>query len=133
MNRPLVAAGLYLISNIGIACDLSKAEMVELDSDVTLYYRIEPAPLRVAQHFSMLFRACQGGQTLKPDAFKVDALMPKHGHGMNYKADIEIQPNGLVAARLAMTVSSAETAVGSKVSKTINSRHCEQREAISSS
>lgn len=99
MNPALVAAGLYLVSNVGLACDLGGAETLELESGMTLHYRIEPSPLRVAQHFSMQFRICKGGQTLKPDAFKVDALMPRHGHGMNYKADIEIQQDGLVEAR----------------------------------
>jgi hypothetical protein len=96
MIRPLVAAGLYLIGNIGVACDLAGGDLdgdkvVELEPGITLHYRIEPSPLRVAQHFSMQFRACRGVQSLRLDGFKVDALMPKHGHGMNYKAHIEIQ------------------------------------------
>lgn len=98
MIRPLVAAGLYLASNIGAACDLTGGETVELESNVTLHYRIEPSPLRVAQHFSMQFRTCRGEQPLKLDSFKVDALMPKHGHGMNYKADIEVQRDGKIEA-----------------------------------
>ena len=108
MIRPLLAAGLYLIGNIGVACDLAEGDlagadlagynMIELESGVTLHYRIEPSPLRVAQHFSMQFRTCRGEQSLKPDSFKVDALMPKHGHGMNYKADIDIQRDGMVEA-----------------------------------
>lgn len=103
MMRLLLVTSLYLISNIGAACNLGDADlaaykMVELESDVTLHYRIDPSPLRVAQHFSMQFLLCRGQQPLKLDGFKVDALMPKHGHGMNYKADIEIQHDGLVEA-----------------------------------
>jgi hypothetical protein len=98
MIRPLTAAALYLIGNIGVACDLTGGETIELDSDITLHYRTDPSPLRVAQHFSMQFRACRAEQSLKLDAFKVDALMPKHGHGMNYKANIEMQRDGLYEA-----------------------------------
>jgi hypothetical protein len=98
MIRPLVVVGLYLITNIGVACDLTGGETIELEPGVTLHYRIVPSPLRVAQHFSMQFRTCRGEQSLKLDGFKVDAYMPKHGHGMNYRADIEVQRDGLVEA-----------------------------------
>jgi hypothetical protein len=98
MMRSLVAAGLYLISSHGIACDLAGSEMVELETGVTLHYRIDPSPLPIAQHFSMPFLVCRGGQPLALDSLELDALMPTHGHGMNYKANIEIQHDGLIEA-----------------------------------
>lgn len=98
MNRTLVAAGLCLLSNIGFACDLAGGETVELEAGVTLHYRIEPSQLRVAQHFSMQFLVCRGDRSLVLDGLKVDALMPAHGHGMNYKASVESQRDGLVEA-----------------------------------
>jgi hypothetical protein len=98
MIRLLVTAGLCLISNICVACDLAGSETVELEAGVTLHYRIVPSQLRVAQHFSMRFLVCRGKMPQVPDNFKVDALMPTHVHGMNYKAIIEIQPDGQVEA-----------------------------------
>jgi hypothetical protein len=108
MIRSLLATGLCLLANIGVACDLggskltssdsTSSNLVELESGVILHYRSDPTPLPVAQHFSMHFLVCRGEQSLVPDAFKLDARMPTHGHGMNYKANIEIQHDGLVAA-----------------------------------
>jgi hypothetical protein len=96
MMRWLIAVGLYLVSNSGVACELAGGETLELETGVTLHYRIEPSPLRVAQHFSMQFLVCRGAESLVPDDFKIDALMPTHGHGMNYKAKVTIQRDGRV-------------------------------------
>ena len=98
MMRSLVAAGLYLTSSSGIACELAGSDLVELETGVTLHYRIDPSPLPIAQHFSMQFLVCRGGRPLALDSFELDALMPAHGHGMNYKANIEIQHDGLIEA-----------------------------------
>jgi len=98
MIRSLLAACLCLVSNVGVACDLAGGESVELESGVSLHYRIEPSALLVGRHFSMQFLVCRDGGALVPDGFRIDALMPAHGHGMNYKASVELQPDGLVQA-----------------------------------
>jgi len=98
MIRSLLVACLGLVTNLGVACDLAGGESVELEPGVSLHYRIEPAELLVAQHFSMQFLVCGEGGALVLDGFSVDALMPAHGHGMNYKASVELQPDGLVEA-----------------------------------
>jgi hypothetical protein len=98
MTRSLIAVSLCLVSNIAVACDLAGGETVELEAGVTLHYQFQPSPLPVAQHFSMQFLVCRGDRPLVLDGFKVDALMPAHGHGMNYKAKIENQRDGLVEA-----------------------------------
>ena len=41
----------------------------------------DPAPLRVNQSFTLLLTVCEG----PGDINRVDAGMPMHGHGMNYR------------------------------------------------
>lgn len=98
MIRQLLVAGLCFHAGNSLGCGLDGDEVLGLDGDTSLHYRFEPEPLRVAEHFSMQFRLCRAGQVLVPDAFKFDASMPSHGHGMNYRARIKIDAAGQVEA-----------------------------------
>jgi len=57
-----------------------------------------PAPLPLARFFAIEFAACarDGGGT---DAPRVDATMPEHGHGMNYRPAVESIGSGRFRAR----------------------------------
>lgn len=96
MMRSLIIAGLCLVSNAIAACGLDGGKVVNLDAGVALYYRFEPSQLAVAEHFSMYFRVCREGESLEPEKFKVDAVMPKHGHGMNYPVGVVTRPDGVI-------------------------------------
>lgn len=52
-----------------------------------------PAPLPLAQFFAIDFAACSrdGGRIERP---RVDATMPEHGHGMNYRPAVEALGEG---------------------------------------
>lgn len=52
-----------------------------------------PAPAPLAQFFSLELAACarDGGPTEAP---RVDATMPEHGHGMNYRPAVEALGGG---------------------------------------
>lgn len=89
---------LATVLNPGYACGLAGAEQKRLVDDVTLYYRIENPPLLVAQHFSMQFRVCRNGVAVVPQRFKLDAMMPAHKHGMNYRAAIATSEHDLIEA-----------------------------------
>jgi len=80
------------------ACELNGADSVDLGNGMTLLHRSESSPLETGRHITLRFRICRGGETLKPDRFKIDARMPAHNHGMNYRAAIEIAADGLVEA-----------------------------------
>ena len=51
-------------------------------------YAPKPAPITVAKHFSMDIAVCAKAGATAPRGLRVDALMPEHGHGMNYKPGI---------------------------------------------
>jgi hypothetical protein len=60
-------------------------------SDTEIAYRWEPSPLKVGQFFSAEIVACRSPAPITRIA--LDAAMPAHGHGMNYRPKVtEIAP-----------------------------------------
>lgn len=59
----------------------------QLSADGTaVAYRTDPAKIAVGQPFSIEVVACVDGKAAAaPSRIRVDAGMPMHGHGMNYK------------------------------------------------
>jgi len=98
MMRSAFMASLYLVSQALPACGFENGERISSLDDAMLHYRVKSPPLRVAQHFSMQFLLCRDQTALPIEAFKLDASMPAHGHGMNYKASINWLDDGLVEA-----------------------------------
>lgn len=46
-------------------------------------------PLAVGRHFSLELAVCPRAQAKMPSTIKVDADMPAHQHGMNYRAGVK--------------------------------------------
>ena len=80
------------------ACELSGAETVDLGDGMILLHRTGNQPPVAGRHFTLQFRICRGGKTLKPDRFKIDAKMPAHNHGMNYRVAIDTALDGHIEA-----------------------------------
>jgi hypothetical protein len=61
--------------------------------------RTEPERVSVGKHFSLQFSVCPraSGQPL-PESVQVDAHMPEHRHGMNYKARVTQASGGRYVA-----------------------------------
>jgi len=57
-------------------------------------YRTQPERIVVGEHFALELTVCPHGRTPQPDTVRVDAQMPEHRHGMNYKATITSQGDG---------------------------------------
>jgi hypothetical protein len=68
--------------------DLGEASKVESDRYM-LAYRTNPDRLAVGQHFSMDLAVCPKGGQPAPEIVRVDAHMPEHRHGMNYKTTVK--------------------------------------------
>ena len=64
--------------------DLSGAERTE-STRYTVVYRTRPAVLKASQHFSLELAVCAKPGVPAAELVVVDARMPEHGHGMNYK------------------------------------------------
>ena len=57
-------------------------------------YRTLPSPVVAGEHFEVDFAVCPRANASAPDAVRVDATMPEHRHGMNYRPTIVAQGSG---------------------------------------
>jgi len=72
------------------ACELPGGPAQKAQSGKYLVlYRTQPAPLKVGQHFVLEFAVCPA-----PDSVRVDATMPEHRHGMNYRPTVTATGEG---------------------------------------
>jgi hypothetical protein len=68
--------------------DLKGAQRAE-SAHYTVAYQTRPAKIGVSRHFSLSVAVCAKSGAPAPDALRVDARMPEHGHGMNYTATVK--------------------------------------------
>lgn len=60
----------------------------------SIAYRTDPARIAVGKHFAVELVVCPKDAAAAIDEVRVDAHMPEHRHGMNYKASVK--PQGTV-------------------------------------
>jgi hypothetical protein len=85
---------LALMSHANAAsCDDAWPHRVQRDG-VTIVFATQPATVKIGHHFSVQGVVCPAVTTLR-----VDADMPAHRHGMNYRASTELQADGRFNSR----------------------------------
>ncbi len=57
-----------------------------------------PSPVPVGKHFALDIALCAPAGQALPVTLRVDATMPEHKHGMNYRPSIQAQGAGLYRA-----------------------------------
>jgi hypothetical protein len=89
---PLLLA--WIAAAAAPACELpgGGAQRIESPRHVVLY-RASPEP-RVGEHFALEFAVCPA-----PEGVRVDATMPEHRHGMNYRPTVTAQGGGRYRAQ----------------------------------
>ena len=92
---PLVILSL-LWPALAPACGLAGAESRTIDDELVVYYRLRPARPEVSQQFGIEMRFCRGGEKTRIDGFRIDASMPAHNHGMNYRPAVDEGNDGLL-------------------------------------
>ena len=60
----------------------------------TIAYRSLPAKIPLGQPFSLFFAVCANNGAAAPASVNVDAQMPEHRHGMNYRPSIKPEAAG---------------------------------------
>ena len=60
----------------------------------TVVYRTEPASIAVGRAFAVEIQICAKGQAAPPTGLRVDAQMPAHRHGMNYRPTVVARGDG---------------------------------------
>ena len=89
----IVAAGLWgatggaLVGSAG-ACELPPGKRLESKS-LALSYVTSPYAIAVGQHFALDLAVCPRGGATAPVRLKLDAHMPEHRHGMNYRPEVK--------------------------------------------
>jgi hypothetical protein len=84
----LVGASPLAVAAPLCGADLRGAQTLE-SADYVIAYRTQPAKIEVGKHFSLDIVTCAKGTAAVPVSVAVDAFMPEHGHGMNYKAVVK--------------------------------------------
>lgn len=59
-----------------------------------LAWRPAPEPIPLSRHFQLDIVLCPPAGELPPKALRVDATMPEHRHGMNYRPSVQAQGDG---------------------------------------
>ena len=84
------AAGAALAQAQSCADPPGKGEVRRAESSrYKVAYRIDPAPVVVSRHFALDLVVCPKDGAPRPDAVVVDAQMPAHRHGMNYRPGVK--------------------------------------------
>ena len=84
------ALALALAATAAQACDLPGAPAQQLKAKShELAFRTRPAAVKVGEHFVVEFAVCPA-----PESVRVDAWMPEHRHGMNYRPTVAAQGGG---------------------------------------
>ena len=87
--RTLFAA-LLVVPPAAVGCELPGGQAQKIQSaHYLVLYRTQPAPLKVGQHFAVEFAVCP-----TPESVRIDATMPEHKHGMNYRPTVTATGDG---------------------------------------
>ena len=57
-------------------------------------WRAAPTPIPVGKHFALDIALCPPAGLALPDTLRVDAMMPEHRHGMNYRPGVSARGPG---------------------------------------
>lgn len=97
LGRGAVLGALLTAGTAQAACgdDLPAAGRQRIESPgLTLVFAPRPAPVPLGRPFTLAVQLCPGeGQPL-PERLAVDAEMPVHRHGMNYRPTVTAQSPG---------------------------------------
>ena len=63
-----------------------------------IVFTSRPTPIQTGQHFSLDLAVCPRGSAPLPETVRVDAVMPEHRHGMNYRPVVVARSAGLYHA-----------------------------------
>ncbi len=91
----VLAIALLAVPAYGCVPELSGGGTRTLEAGrYTLAYRASPPEIPLGKHFSLEIAVCANAGAPLPDSVSVDAQMPEHRHGMNYKPSIRREAAG---------------------------------------
>ncbi len=95
----IAAAGLLVTASVAEACEVpagftARARLTS--QDVVVTFRTVPAAIEIGRHFSVEAIVCATPPT---QGLRVDAQMPEHRHGMNYRPTVATTGDGRFVAQ----------------------------------
>jgi len=86
----------YLPAPAALACTarIEGGQRIE-STHYELAYRTHPAPVVVGQHFALDVIVCARAPHDRVTELRVDARMPEHRHGMNYRPSVTDRGGGV--------------------------------------
>lgn len=64
-----------------------------------LFFQTDPKNITVGKFFTLKVHICPTDGSPLPDGLKIDAMMPMHGHGMNYRPTVKQTAPGIFQAK----------------------------------
>ncbi len=92
MIRSLAAVA-WIVCGAAHACGGPSDRIVEGKS-YAIAYRTEPARIAMGEHFAIDLTVCPRDKAPLPRSVRVDAGMPEHKHGMNYRPTVKSVGSG---------------------------------------
>jgi hypothetical protein len=88
-NRLIGLCFTLAVGAANAACPLPEPTLKK--GDASIVWNVDGPPISVGRHFAMQVRVCPTDAKL----IRVDATMPEHRHGMNYKASMKPLGDGV--------------------------------------
>ncbi len=100
MRAPILAAALAGAASAAWACGetLGPGTQPIAGDGWQIAWRAAPTPVPVGKLFALDIALCAPAGQALPAALRVDATMPEHKHGMNYRPSVNPQGAGLYRA-----------------------------------
>jgi YtkA-like protein len=83
----VLAATVAAMCGVAHACG-NPGDKLANGAHYTIAFKTAPAPIKTSEHFAIDLTVCPLGKAPMPRTVRVDASMPEHRHGMNYKPTI---------------------------------------------
>lgn len=96
-RRLVLSVALLFASFPAVACDppsLGDAQQLVDSARYRLAWRARPSPIAVAEPFALEMSVCAKPGVPPAEGVQVDATMPEHRHGMNYRPSVIEGPDG---------------------------------------
>lgn len=87
IRRRAGALGLAVVVAPALACELPPGKRIESPA-LSVSYRTVPARISIGEPFVVELAACSKRNAALPAQVKLDAHMPEHKHGMNYRPSV---------------------------------------------
>ena len=82
-----VGAVAMILCNAAHACG-DPGDKLAAGAHYTIAYKTSPSTIKAGEHFAIDLAVCPVAKAPMPRTLRVDASMPEHRHGMNYKTSV---------------------------------------------